>query len=433
VVESKKLVKFKYIKVLYYTHRMKIWLKVGVVLIIAILLVSSMYVVFYSEPKEETLDETEDSTDETDETNDEADEDEQNEDEDQEFSHTVFMEEATASWCHNCPDAAKALHEHLSESDDHHFYYVTMVDDYEKASKRLHDDYNILGFPTIFIDGGYGVVMGTTDFGSRFINKCCQEVSAAVFRDVPDLYLNVDAKWNTNKSELAVTTTIENKESDTYNGLLKVYITEINSRWSDWNGDPYHFAFLDYAINKNVKIKPDENKSFSETWKATHTNIYPENLWIVAVVFNSEPVQAYSDPPNNEHSFDAYYADAADAVRVAEGNLPPSIGISSPKKGVRYILGREGKQALIGKTVILGKIDITVNAKADAGVDKIEFIVNGLLKETKETIDAEPYEWTWDTLAFGKYTITVILYDKDGKTATDSIEVFAFILGSTSN
>jgi len=308
-----------------------------------------------------------------------------------------------------------------------------MVDDYEKASKRLHDDYNILGFPTIFIDGGYGVVMGGNDFETRLMDKCCQEVSAAVFRDVPALYLNVDAKWNTNKSELAVTATIENKESDTYTGLLKVYITEINSRWSDWNGNPYTYSFLDYAINENVKIKPDENKSFSETWKATYTNVYPENLWIVAVVFNSESVQAYSDPPNNEHSFDAYYADAADATRVAEGSLPPSIGISSPKKDVRYILGREGKQTLIGKTVIIGKITIETNVKAEAGVEKVEFIVKGLLKETKETVTTEPYEWTWDATAFGKYTITVILYDKDGKTATDSIEVFAFILGSMLN
>ncbi len=408
---------------------MKIWLKVGVILIIAILLDSSIYVVFYSESKEETPDETEDTTDETDETGEENDENEQNED--QEFVHTVFMEEGTATWCNNCPDVAKALNEHFLESDEHHFYYVVMVDDYEKASKHLREDYNIYGFPTVFIDGGYGVVVGATDFGSRFINKCCQGASAAVLRDAPALYLNVDSKWNTNKSELTVTTAIENKESDTYTGLLKVYITEINSRWSDWNGNPYHFAFLDYAINKNVKIKPDENKSFSETWTGTYTNIYPENLWIVAVVFNSESVQAYSDPPSNTKSFDAYYSDAVDATRVAEGSLPPSIGISVPKTRNRYILGKEmhpfSGNTLLRKTVIIGKITIQTNVEAEAGVEKVEFIVKGLLKETKETITTEPYEWTWDATAFGKYTITAVVYDNDGKTARDSIEVVAFI------
>ena len=404
---------------------MKIWLKVGGILIVAILLVSSMYVVFYSESEEETPDETRDSTDETDETNEETDENEQSEDEneDQEFVHTVFIEEGTATWCNNCPDVAEILHE-LYDPDNPEFYYISLVDDeVEKASNRLSNDYNIFGFPTVFIDGGYEVVMGAKE-KSVFEEK----ISNALSRNVPRIILNVDAKWNENKSELTVTATLENKEPETYNGQLKVYITEINSRWPDYNGNPYHFAFIDYAMSKNVKVKPDENKSFSETWTGTYTNIYPENLWVVAVVFNSDSVQAYSDPPNNEHSFDAYYADAADAVRVAEGCLPPGIGISSPKKGVRYILGREGKQTLIGKTLILGKIDITVNVEADAGVDKIEFIVKGLLKETKETIDAEPYEWTWDTTAFGKYTITVILYDKDGKTATDSIEVLAIIL-----
>jgi len=411
---------------------MKLLLKVAAVLIISILLISSTYVAFFTGSEESENDDINGDDEPNDDTGDNTSNDNTDnggENNDQEIKHIVFIEEGTATWCSNCPEVAKTLHEHFSESDEHHFYYVTMVDDYEKASKRLHDDYNILGFPTIFIDGGYGVVMGGNDFETRLINKCCQEVSAAVFRDVPALYLNVDAEWNTNKSELTVTATIENKESDTYTGLLKVYITEINSRWSDWNGNPYTYSFLDYAISENVKIKPDKNKSFSETWKATHTNVYPENLWIVAVVFNSESKQAYSDPPNNEHSFDAHYADAADAVRVSEGNLPPSIGISSPKEWMRYILGKETRKTLLGKTMLVGKTPIKVNVQADSGVEKVEFSIKGLFGEDNGVATKEPYEWMWESFAFGKYTITVKVYDKEGRTATDSIEVFAFILG----
>jgi len=412
---------------------MKPLLKVAAVLIISILLISSIYVAFFTGSEESENDDINGDDESNDDTEDNNGNGEEGNNDDQETKHIVFIEEGTATWCYNCPEVAKTLHEHFSESDEHHFYYVTMVDE-----KRLHDDYNILGFPTIFIDGGYGVVMGGNDFETRLTDKCCQEVSAAVFRDVPALYLNVDAGWNTNKSELTVTATIENKESDTYTGLLKVYITEINSRWSDWNGNPYTYSFLDYAINENVKIKPDENKSFSETWKATHTNVYPENLWIVAVVFNSESVQAYSDPPNNEHPFDAYYADAADATRVSEGNLPPSIGISSPKKGMRYILGEETRKTLLGKTMLIGKTPIKVNVQAESGVDKVEFSVKGLFGEDGGTATKEPYEWTkepyewmWESFAFGKYTITVKVYDKEGRTSTDSIEeVFAFIFGN---
>jgi len=412
---------------------MKLLLKVATVLIISVLLISSVYIVFFTGPEDSKNNDINGDDEPNDDTGDNTSNDDTNnggENNDQEIKHIVFIEEGTATWCNNCPDVAKALHEHFSESDEHHFYYVVMVDDCEKASKHLHENYNIYGFPTIFIDGGYGVVMGATDFKSRFMNKCCQEVSAAVFRDVPALYLNVDAKWNTNKSELTVTATIENKESDTYTGLLKVYITEINSRWSDWNGYPYHFAFLDYAISKNVKIKPDGNKSFSETWKATYTNVYPENLWIVAVVFNSESVQAYSDPPNNEHSFDAYYADAADAVRVAEGSLPPSVGICWPKSGRYCLLGfcNEKLKTLSKKTVLVGRTTIKVCLEGDLNIEKVEFTVQGRIRKIQATVDEAPWEWTWHKFAFGRYTISVKVYDEEGRTATDSMEVIAFIL-----
>jgi glutaredoxin len=348
---------------------------------------------------------------------------------DEDLAHYVFVEEGTVTWCYNCPYAAEILHD-LYDPDDPDFYYVSLVGDKNnKARERLENDYNIYGFPTVFIDGGYEIVMGKKD-KSFFKDK----ISSAASREVPRLYLNVDAEWNKSREELTTTVTVENKETETYRGHLRVYITEINSRWSDWEGHPYHFGFLGYAINKPVEIGKNSEKTFSEEWQAGtsgYSNVYSENLFVIAVIFSSESTQKFSDPPENEHPFDAHYADAANATRVVEGKLPPSIGICYPKKGLRYILGytNEKRRTLTGNTVIIGRITIRTCIEADLSIEKVEFIVKGRLGEIKETIYEEPYEWTWDKFAFGKYTITVKVYDKEGRSETDSIDVIAFILG----
>ena len=410
---------------------------------VSILLIFSMYIVFFSE-SEKNLDYYEyecrqcgyhfngqpercpNCNVELDWENKDNNDDDSNEDENnyQDIKHIVFIEEGTATWCSNCPEVADVLHESY-DPENPDFYYVSMVEDKNsKAHGRLYDNYNILGFPTVFIDGGYGIIIGSANFKSLFKDKLADATS----RNTPKIDLNVYAEWNENKSELKSTVTIENKEQDTYDGRLKVYVTEINSKWSDWNGNPYTYSFLDYTMDKEIELEPDENETFSSTWDGSAPDTYPENLWIIAVIFTKESTQQFSDPPDDEHSFDACYADAADATRVSEGNLPPSIGISSPKEWMRYILGKETQKTLLGKTMLIGKTPIKVNVQAESGVEKVEFSVKGLLGEEGGAITKEPYEWMWESFAFGKCTITAKVYDKEGRTATDSIEVFAFIL-----
>jgi len=383
--------------------------------------------------------------------------------------HNVFVEEGTATWCKNCPIAADVLQKKFNASDQPDFYYISMIEDKNtKAHDHLYNDYNIYGYPTVFIDGGYKVISGTTDFEKNFNEK----LSEAKNRQTPKLIINLTARWNETRKELTATVIIENKETTTYQGSLRVYVTEIRSRWSNWDGDSYHFAFLDYAIDENVEIQSNKNQTVIKTWDAEnagYSDVSSANLWVVATVFNQKSTKEYSYPQDNKNQFDAYYADATTAIRVTEGSLPPTIGISFPKCGVRYIFEKEGYRILSGEILfskekiktliariqylrgnqeplnnlyyeayakgecppscanIFGKITIKTNVQAEAGVEKVEFIIKGRLKEIKETIYEEPYEFTWDTFALGKYTIVVNLYDKEGRTATDCISVNAFI------
>ena len=150
---------------------------------------------------------------------------------------------------------------------------------------------------------------------------------------------------------------------------------------------------------------------------SSYSNIYPENLYAIAVIFNSKIEKRYSDPPVNNYPFNAHFADAVDGTRVANGTLPPGIGITNPQQYRRYILGNEFGQAIFANTFILGKIPITVKIEADAGVEKVELTIKGRFKEKTVELE-EPYEWTWDTFALGKYTIAVTVHDKEGRPAT---------------
>jgi len=59
----------------------------------------------------------------------------------------------------------------------------------------------------------------------------------------------------------------------------------------------------------------------------------------------------------------------------------------------------------------------------------VEFFVKGLFGEDNGVVTKEPYQWTWDSFAFGRYTITAKVYDNEGRTASNSIDVFAIIIG----
>ena len=75
-------------------------------------------------------------------------------------SIVVFCEEATATWCTNCPKTAQALHD-IYQSGDFDFYYVALVaDENPKAESRLIEEYNIYAYPTTYFDGGYQLVIG---------------------------------------------------------------------------------------------------------------------------------------------------------------------------------------------------------------------------------------------------------------------------------
>ena len=351
--------------------------------------------------------------------------DNSNNEDDNNSTHYVFIEEGTATDCKNCPIVANILHE-LYESGKYNFYYVSLVNDQSNdAQTRLSTDYDIYGFPTVFIDGGYKVIVGGNNDKSDYE----QAILDARSRDAPNLQVKVSAKYNNITDKLTTEVFVKNNDKETYSGRLKVYLTEIVSQWNGYDGKPYHYGFVDYVINEAISMDANGEKNFSDTQSVSDYDY--ENLMIMAVVFNSESAGKYVYPDENEHSFDAYYADAVNATKVAEGgNLPPEVGITSPLKGKIYFLDSPILEKLgsFKNTFLFGKTTVSVYVSDDSGIEKVEFYVDG---ELMETVKSEPYNWTlskistFKELFLHKHTIEVIAYDDTGKTSSASIEVWA--------
>ncbi|MBE3121458.1 MAG: hypothetical protein IMZ58_04525 [Thermoplasmata archaeon] len=348
------------------------------------------------------------------------------------LTHTVFIEEATATWCTNCPNVANLLYS-LYEANKYNFYYVALINGTNSdTTERIWNDYNVYSFPTVFIDGGYQMIIGGSKPESTYIDA----ISAAKGRTEQKIKVTVTAQYKNTTKEVMVNTLIENKGNDTYNGRLKLYLTEIISHESGYDSKPYHFGFLEYLTNKDISVDGKDGITVSDTKNISAYDY--ENLMIIAVVFGSEKHTGYANPPSG-NPFDAYYADATNATKVVpKGNLPPQLQIMLPQKGKIYLNGnpvleRLQKRKILGfflnnslhnKTILLGQKTITVNATDDSAVAEVEFYIDEKLvfNDTQA-----PYEYTFKKLStfkslfFKKHILTVTVYDDTGKTTSASI------------
>ncbi len=239
-------------------------------------------------------------------------------------THTPFAEYGTTTWCGYCKYAHGALKELYAEGELD-FYYVTLVcDKNANAYSRAKDDFNLYGYPTVWWDGGLRVNVGAGSIPSaksyykNSINYCGNKA-------VKDVDIDLSVTW-LGGTEMEIDVLINNNEASTYNGTIRVYITEIESSkgWKDTAGQLYTFPFLGWAFNENITIPSGESWSDSTFWDGS-SNGFPslteDNTMVIATVFNDEWHQAYSYPPNN-NPFSAYYADETVGVRVGNNRAP---------------------------------------------------------------------------------------------------------------
>lgn len=220
------------------------------------------------------------------------------------FTHTVFAEDCTATWCPNCPYAEAAIY-NIYESGDYPFYYVSLVDDMNPVAKTRNKQYSfgiypIYAFPTIYFDGGNTNLVG---------RMSSIEATESEYRDLIEeeglrtttqpIKLDSSVSWDGN-AKITVTVTITNEGSRPYIGKVRSYVTEIESRWSDNGGTPYHFALLDYAIDKYIFLMPNSPKTITGVFDGnadhsgnTYGDITQDNIQVVSTISHFIPQLRY--------------------------------------------------------------------------------------------------------------------------------------------
>ena len=58
-----------------------------------------------------------------------------------------------------------------------------------------------------------------------------------------------------------------NYEGNKYDGFLRIYVVEKESRWRNYNGLPYHNALLEFAFNDEISIRYLETYEDTINWQ----------------------------------------------------------------------------------------------------------------------------------------------------------------------
>jgi len=250
------------------------------------------------------------------------------------YTHTVLVEVGTATWCPSCPESNAAWHTIYGQGT-YDFEYTELVDDMNSDAHARFYEFNPAWVPTSYWEGGMFVYPGTNQ--ATFIAN----LNSAGARDVPDLIATLSAAWLGN-AEMQITYNVQNNEATNYPGKLRIYVQELESRWNDYSGNPYHHALIDMAKNIVIDIPAGEAISDSFIWSgstAGYPDVTMENLQVILGVFDDEVHIGYSDPPSGS-PFNAYYSDECIAVLPTEGpiNNPPSVPtIQGPTTGIQDV------------------------------------------------------------------------------------------------
>jgi len=201
------------------------------------------------------------------------------------FTHSVFAEYGTTTGCPHCPGASAALYS-IYESGDYPFNYVTLISDQNDIARNFLGVYKARAVPVVFFDGGEVNTVG--DVGESSYRSTIQEMGE---REVKrSLDMTTEVSWD-GDAKITVTVTIKNNENSFYLGVLRSFITEIESRWNDAQGNPYHFGFLDFAFRRPILLFPQMERTFTKQWDGaadhsgqTFEDITEDNIMVCSSV-----------------------------------------------------------------------------------------------------------------------------------------------------
>ena len=228
----------------------------------------------------------------------------------EDFTHSVFVEYVTMTTCGPCVTASGQLYS-IYTAGDLDFNYVSLVADESTVTiyNRIHD-LGVTAVPHVFFDGDYKDILGAQQTEQTYRNAITQSGE----RTVPDIDISVSAQLKSSGT-VKIDVTVVNHEAEEFNGVLRVYIAEIESRWDDASSNPYHYAALDIAMDKTLSLQKSSNVrpldytyTFSKTWLGSlygFSDITADNIVVIATLLDPETgysLQSAAAEPTRENN-----------------------------------------------------------------------------------------------------------------------------------
>jgi hypothetical protein len=261
---------------------------------------------------------------------------------------------------------------------------------------------HLFGGTTVYFTVLYkGYELIPVDNESIILNKNVNPIEEYII----DLHVYLPANKPPNKPSLispANGSTLESSNSAT----LKVEVT-------DPDDDPMDVYFYDDSDDSLIGSVTDvaSGDSAQVSWLGLSAN----TTYHWYAVANDSQLETKSDT----WSFNTSGAE----------NKDPKVCIVKPQRGL-YIFNSMIRRYLFRFRIplIIGKITIIANATdEDSGIERVEFYINGELKET-DTTEPYSYLWRWNRpRLIHIFCITVVAYDNEGVTAEDCMIVRKFL------
>jgi hypothetical protein len=276
----------------------------------------------------------------------------------EDFTHAVIGEEFTATWCVYCPSAAENLNKVWQPKSqfpddpyyhDQFFFVALITDKNDKADDRTGDYPDFAGYPTVYFDGGDEKVEG----GQSDTSNYEEAIDSSGGRSDTDISLRI-AMQHLGDDRIGVQVYIIWNEdagfgNPTFNGYIRAYIVEPVSRYDNYDGNPYHFGFLDYAFDQQVELDPHEEVVLETIWIGGDHNdsdgndfsdISYDNLNIFVSFFNDESASAddyalqtaFAIPPQT--SFEFPTGNLSDTVSLPGSASQPRSAIAAVEYSV---------------------------------------------------------------------------------------------------
>ena len=238
-------------------------------------------------------------------------------------THTVLAEYATTTECPYCPTASSQLYS-IYNSGDYDFDFVTIVADKIKElpliarthlSTRVLNELGVKSVPDVYFDGGYKNILGKQSDEQPYRTSIEQSGT----RSVPQVEVDLKVDWKSGNI-LKITAEVQSNDPE-FDGKIRIYITEISSRWNDQQGKPYHYTVLDILVDKNLKVVSLDKSNTQQTntlntitvTKWWSGDITKDNCMVIATVFDEDTdytIQTASAKPvdksNNDLSAKSY-------------------------------------------------------------------------------------------------------------------------------